>query len=134
MRGQEEVIHEATFTSFEEVWSGLLDLWQQHRKEDPDVGVTFRLFNKYGGELEIGVCDEGWLLILCYPDGPQVIFSLREPSGIVAFLTPHYTEFGLSCIHEEEHARRALRRWLDTGGMHLFLVPGRDLGYPYGSS
>jgi hypothetical protein len=120
---------------FDQVQDALSEIWESHAKENPSLGTGVVLFNRHGGELEVGMSQQGWLLILHIAGMPQIIFSQRDSVGYVPFLLDkHWYEHPSSCIHDKSSALKAIEQWLVRGIMCLFLVPGRDLGYPYGIS
>lgn len=117
---------------FDQVQNALSEIWENHAKENPSLGIGVFLFNKYGDKIQVGISSQGWLILLYINDTPQPIFSLNEENSTVPFLlNQHWHEYPSSCIHEKSSALKAIEQWLVQGMMYLFLVPGRNLGYPY---
>ena len=132
LEGEAYSTHTEDFDSFDKVWSTLSSVAAEHAARNLDVGSSCTLLNAWKRELIVGISVQGWVLIIRNATTIDVVFSLRESGEYVGFMIPEWTEFPQHCLHDEGDAKVAIRRWLDTGSMDLFLVPGRRLEYPFG--
>lgn len=103
------------------LWHRLRHIRQQHRaylEQADGASISVVLKNRWGRTLQVGMSDEGWLLILIRSDlHPTRIIRRGVPgTGRVPFLIPEWTDFERRDLLPEGDALRIMRDWLDDEG------------------
>jgi uncharacterized protein YneR len=80
-------------------------------------GFGVRLFNRFGGEVEVGVGRDLWLLLILKPGSCRICGDQPQQKGMLVFYLDgwHHTEMEKSSLISRDEGLRCLREWLNSG-------------------